>query len=189
MYVSDSAVDKKGLDFFFFFRQKLREQHSDWEFGETWLFFGCRHQDRDYLFKQVHYLTSILCSWGNAHLWAIANRFLLPFRDELQCFLENGTLTHLKVCFSRDSSTAEVAPPKYVQDVLRLCAKEVARVLLKEKGYFYICGWVEWKLTVQKFEALESLKEKTSMMLIEPSWRARQLSLCPLFSRISLKYS
>ncbi|XP_071409764.1 methionine synthase reductase isoform X1 [Pithys albifrons albifrons] len=92
-------------------RQKLREQHTDWEFGETWLFFGCRHQDRDYLFK-----------------------------DELRCFLENGTLTHLKVCFSRDSSPAEVAPPKYVQDVIRLYAKEVARVLLKERGYFYICG-------------------------------------------------
>ncbi|XP_066042081.1 methionine synthase reductase isoform X2 [Chamaea fasciata] len=92
-------------------RQKLREQHTDWEFGETWLFFGCRHQDRDYLFK-----------------------------DELQCFHENGTLTHLKVCFSRDSSTAEVAPPKYVQDILRLCAKEVARILLKERGYFYVCG-------------------------------------------------
>ncbi|NXT37610.1 MTRR reductase, partial [Pelecanoides urinatrix] len=91
-------------------RQKLREEHTDWEFGETWLFFGCRHQDRDYLFKQ------------------------------LRCFLENGTLTHLKVCFSRDSSTAEVAPPKYVQDVIRLYSKEVARVLLKERGYFYVCG-------------------------------------------------
>ncbi|XP_009637048.1 methionine synthase reductase [Egretta garzetta] len=85
-------------------RQKLREEHTDWEFGETWLFFGCRHQDRDYLFK-----------------------------DELRCFLENGTLTHLKVCFSRDSSTAEVAPPKYVQDVIRLYA-------MKETGYFYVCG-------------------------------------------------
>ncbi|NXN49470.1 MTRR reductase, partial [Rynchops niger] len=91
-------------------RQKLREEHTDWEFGETWLFFGCRHQHRDYLFKQ------------------------------LKCFLENGTLTHLKVCFSRDSSTAEVAPPKYVQDAIRLHAKEVARVLLKERGYFYVCG-------------------------------------------------
>ncbi|KFZ61941.1 Methionine synthase reductase, partial [Antrostomus carolinensis] len=101
-------------------RQKLREEHTDWEFGETWLFFGCRHQDRDYLFKQVHYLAFIL--------------------DELRCFLENGTLTHLKVCFSRDASTAEVAPPKYVQDVIRLYAKEVTRVLLKEKGYFYVCG-------------------------------------------------
>ncbi|NXJ59212.1 MTRR reductase, partial [Rostratula benghalensis] len=91
-------------------RQKLRKEHTDWEFGETWLFFGCRHQDRDYLFKQ------------------------------LRCFLENGTLTHLKVCFSRDSSTAEVAPPKYVQDVIRFYAKEVARILLKEGGYFYVCG-------------------------------------------------
>ncbi|NXE20266.1 MTRR reductase, partial [Ardeotis kori] len=91
-------------------RQKLREEHTDWEFGETWLFFGCRHQDRDYLFKQ------------------------------LRCFLENGTLTHLKVCFSRDSSTAEQTPPKYVQDVIRLYSKEVARVLLKERGYFYVCG-------------------------------------------------
>uniref|UniRef100_A0A8B9QT63 Methionine synthase reductase n=1 Tax=Anas platyrhynchos TaxID=8839 RepID=A0A8B9QT63_ANAPL len=92
-------------------RQKLREEHTDWHFGETWLFFGCRHHDRDYLFK-----------------------------DELRCFLENGTLTHLKVCFSRDSSTAEGASPKYVQDVLRLYAKEVARVLLKDSGYFYVCG-------------------------------------------------
>ncbi|NXP55301.1 MTRR reductase, partial [Heliornis fulica] len=91
-------------------RQKLREEHTDWEFGETWLFFGCRHQDQDYLFKQ------------------------------LERFLENGTLTHLKVCFSRDSSTAEVAPPKYVQDVIRLYPKEVVRVLLKERGYFYVCG-------------------------------------------------
>ncbi|XP_074998532.1 methionine synthase reductase isoform X2 [Calonectris borealis] len=64
----------------------------------------------------------------------------LQHRDELRCFLENGTLTHLKVCFSRDSSSAEVAPPKYVQDVIRLYAKEVARVLLKERGYFYVCG-------------------------------------------------
>ncbi|NWQ76383.1 MTRR reductase, partial [Columbina picui] len=91
-------------------RQKLREEHTDWEFGETWLFFGCRHQDRDYLFKQ------------------------------LRCFLENGTLTHLKVCFSRDASTTEVSSPKYVQEVVRLYAKEVARVLLQERGYFYVCG-------------------------------------------------
>ncbi|NXG35117.1 MTRR reductase, partial [Dromaius novaehollandiae] len=91
-------------------RQKLREEHTDWEFGETWLFFGCRHQDRDYLFKQ------------------------------LRCFLENGTLTHLKVCFSRDLPAAEVAPPKYVQDIVRLYAKEVVRVLLKKRGYFYVCG-------------------------------------------------
>ncbi|KFP73436.1 Methionine synthase reductase, partial [Acanthisitta chloris] len=88
-------------------RQKLREEHPDWEFGETWLFFGCRHQDRDYL-------------------------------DELRCFLENGTLTHLKVCFSRDSSTAEVAPPKYVQDVIRLYANEWRNPLLSIFLIFFL---------------------------------------------------
>ncbi|KYO34660.1 methionine synthase reductase [Alligator mississippiensis] len=93
-------------------RQKLQEEHADWKFGETWLFFGCRHQDRDYL-----------------------------FRDELQYFVENGILTHLKVCFSRDPpAAADMASPKYVQDNIRLCAKDVARVLLKEKGCFYVCG-------------------------------------------------
>ncbi|XP_043396210.1 methionine synthase reductase isoform X3 [Chelonia mydas] len=65
----------------------------------------------------------------------------LQHRDELRSFVENGTLTHLKVCFSRDpSAAAEKKPTKYVQDNIRLCAKEVARVLLKERGCFYVCG-------------------------------------------------
>ncbi|XP_053099774.1 methionine synthase reductase isoform X2 [Hemicordylus capensis] len=93
-------------------RQKLREDHKDWTFGETWLFFGCRHKAKDYLFQ-----------------------------DELRCFVENGTLTHLKVCFSRDSTAIEeTATPKYVQDDLRLCSKEITRILLQEKGFFYVCG-------------------------------------------------
>ncbi|KAM6455058.1 methionine synthase reductase isoform 2-T2 [Liasis olivaceus] len=93
-------------------RQKLREKHTDYIFGETWLFFGCRHKARDYLFQ-----------------------------DELRCFLENGALTHLIVCFSRDvPAGAETAPPKYVQDNLRLYCKEISRILLQEKGYFYVCG-------------------------------------------------
>ncbi|KAG8133124.1 putative Methionine synthase reductase protein [Naja naja] len=93
-------------------RQKLREKHPDYKFGETWLFFGCRHKARDYLFQ-----------------------------DELRFFLENGVLTYLIVCFSRDvPAVAETAPPKYVQDNLRLYCKEISRILLQEKGYFYVCG-------------------------------------------------
>ncbi|KAJ6661376.1 hypothetical protein lerEdw1_015004 [Lerista edwardsae] len=93
-------------------RQKLHEVQKDLTFGKTWLFYGCRHQAEDYLFQ-----------------------------DELRSFVENGILTHLKVCFSRDSSVKEAtATPKYVQDNLRLYSKEVTRILLKEKGYFYVCG-------------------------------------------------
>lgn len=93
-------------------RQKLHEDQKDLTFGETWLFYGCRHQDKDYLFQ-----------------------------DELRSFVENGTLTHLKVCFSRGSSVKEATvASKYVQDNLRLYSKEVTRILLQEKGYIYVCG-------------------------------------------------
>ncbi|XP_066482352.1 methionine synthase reductase [Tiliqua scincoides] len=93
-------------------RQKLHEDQKDLTFGETWLFYGCRHQAKDYLFQ-----------------------------DELRSFVENGTLTHLKVCFSRDSLVKEATDaPKYVQENLRLYSKEVTRILLQEKGYIYVCG-------------------------------------------------
>lgn len=93
-------------------REKLREQQPDGNFGEMWLFFGCRHKERDYL-----------------------------FRDELRHFLEHGTLTHLKVSFSRDARLGEEkAPPKYVQDSLQLHGQQVAKVLLREHGYVYVCG-------------------------------------------------
>ncbi|XP_053570489.1 methionine synthase reductase isoform X2 [Bombina bombina] len=92
-------------------REKLQEQNPELKFGETWLFFGCRNRDKDYIFRQ-----------------------------ELSCFLENGTLSHLKVCFSRDSSNSHDVSPKYVQDNLRVFSSEITRMLIKENGHLYVCG-------------------------------------------------
>ncbi|XP_061043630.1 methionine synthase reductase [Eubalaena glacialis] len=93
-------------------REKLREHHPDGHFGAMWLFFGCRHKDRDYL-----------------------------FREELRHFLKCGILTHLKVSFSRDAPVGEEeAPAKYVQDSIQRHSKQVARVLLQENGHVYVCG-------------------------------------------------
>ncbi|XP_059550688.1 methionine synthase reductase isoform X2 [Myotis daubentonii] len=93
-------------------REKLQEQHPDGHYGAMWLFFGCRHQERDYL-----------------------------FREELRHFHKHGILTHLKVSFSRDSPAGEEqAPVKYVQDNIQLHSKQVARLLLHENGYIYVCG-------------------------------------------------
>ncbi|XP_037385505.1 methionine synthase reductase isoform X2 [Talpa occidentalis] len=93
-------------------REKLQEQHPDGHFGATWLFFGCRHKDRDYL-----------------------------FRDELRRFQKLGVLTHLKVSFSREApAQGPGVPAKYVQDSLRLHGGQVAQALLQERGRLYVCG-------------------------------------------------
>ncbi|KAM7390577.1 hypothetical protein PAMA_008647 [Pampus argenteus] len=99
-------------------REKERQQNPEVVFGETWLFFGCRHKDRDYL-----------------------------FREDLEGFLSSGTLNHLKVCFSRDNQekeAEEVVPSagraRYVQHNLVLNSQHVTNILLKQNGCLYVCG-------------------------------------------------
>lgn len=94
-------------------REKEHETNQEATFGETWLFFGCRHKDKDFL-----------------------------FREELERFVHNGTLSHLIVCFSRDEPDAAgtVNRPTYVQHNLHLHAKNVASILLKDNGCLYVCG-------------------------------------------------
>ncbi|OCT76208.1 hypothetical protein XELAEV_18031404mg [Xenopus laevis] len=93
-------------------REKLKQQNKERIFGETWLFFGCRSHENEYLFRQ-----------------------------ELRHFTESGILTYLKVCYSRDPPiNAGAVSPKYVQDFLKICSSDVARVLVKENGSIYVCG-------------------------------------------------
>uniref|UniRef100_A0A667X6Z2 Methionine synthase reductase n=1 Tax=Myripristis murdjan TaxID=586833 RepID=A0A667X6Z2_9TELE len=95
-------------------REKERQTNPEAAFGETWLFFGCRHKDRDYL-----------------------------FREELEGFVSSGTLSHLKVCFSRDKQEEETtspAAPRYVQHNLLLNRQHITDILLKESGCLYVCG-------------------------------------------------
>ncbi|XP_034416063.1 methionine synthase reductase isoform X1 [Cyclopterus lumpus] len=99
-------------------REQERKEKPEAIFGETWLFFGCRHRDGDYL-----------------------------FREELEGFVSSGTLSQLKVCFSRDeqeeeeeATTSAAARPRYVQHNLLLNSRHVTDILLKHNGYFYVCG-------------------------------------------------
>ncbi|XP_040921488.1 methionine synthase reductase isoform X1 [Toxotes jaculatrix] len=101
-------------------REKQRQENPEAVFGETWLFFGCRHRDGDYL-----------------------------FREELEGFVSSGVLNHLKVCFSRDDPeqeqeekevTTSVARPRYVQHNLLLNSRCISEILLKQNGYVYVCG-------------------------------------------------
>ncbi|CAN9506189.1 unnamed protein product [Ophioblennius macclurei] len=96
-----------------FLQQRENERRNDTKaaFGETWLFFGCRHKDGDYL-----------------------------FREELEGFVSSGTLSHLKVCFSRDAREDEESQPRYVQHNLLLHRRQVTDILLRRNGYLYVCG-------------------------------------------------
>ncbi|XP_066532662.1 methionine synthase reductase [Hoplias malabaricus] len=92
-------------------REKEREEKKDTAFGETWLFFGCRHKDKDFI-----------------------------FREELEKFVENGTLNHLKVSFSRDEPDGNEPKTKYVQHQMLLHSKNIVSILLAKNGCLYVCG-------------------------------------------------
>ncbi|XP_068438392.1 methionine synthase reductase [Clinocottus analis] len=128
-------------------REQERKENPEAIFGETWLFFGCRHRDGDYL-----------------------------FREELEGFVSSGTLSQLKVCFSRDEQEEEAATsaarPRYVQHNLRLNSQHVTDILLKQNGYFYVCGdaknmakdvnnalmeMIQTELQVDQLEAMKTL--------------------------------
>ncbi|XP_078349683.1 methionine synthase reductase-like [Oculina patagonica] len=81
--------------------------------SESWLFFGCRHKERDYLYCQ-----------------------------ELEHYQSTGVLSRLFLSFSRDtiSDLTSNPPPKYVQDNLRSHSAEVAEQVLNKGAVVYICG-------------------------------------------------
>ena len=91
----------------------LKASDSAEPLSESWLFFGCRHKERDYLYRQ-----------------------------ELEHYLSTGVLSRLFLSFSRDTvdDLSGKPPPKYVQDNLRSHAAEVAEQLLHKRAVVYICG-------------------------------------------------
>ena len=58
-------------------RQRMMAVSGNEEFGESWLFFGCRHRDKDYL-----------------------------YREDLEKFEGDKVLSHLIVSFSRDEESS-----------------------------------------------------------------------------------
>ncbi|XP_068094339.1 methionine synthase reductase [Hyperolius riggenbachi] len=140
-------------------RQKMRQQNKDWTFGETWLFFGCRSHDKDYL-----------------------------FREELSRFVENGSLTHLKVCFSREPpDDTDENRPKYVQDLMKMYSKHIVRLLTSLNGILYVCGdaknmakdvndaltdMISTELGVDRLEAMKTLASfRDRKQYLQDVWR------------------
>lgn len=92
---------------------KQKKLGLDSSLSDAWLFFGCRHKERDYLYQQ-----------------------------ELEQFLSSGVLSRLCVSFSRDpvDELQDSPCPKYVQDNLRRHSTEVAQQVFEKGAVVYICG-------------------------------------------------
>ena len=86
--------------------RRARKKNGEEISGECWLVFGCRARDKDYLFKQV-----------------------------LEDMVEEGVLSKLGVCFSR-----EEGGPKYVQDSLKQEKELLGMWLVDNMASFYVCG-------------------------------------------------
>jgi len=87
------------------FRAFLQDRRASGAKGKTWLFFGDQHESTDFL-----------------------------YRDQLQDFLHDGTLTRLTTAFSRDQSEKI-----YVQHRMLEHAAELFQ-WLQDGAYFYLCG-------------------------------------------------
>lgn len=90
------------------FRAFLQERQASQAQGRSWLFFGDRRRATDFLYG-----------------------------DELQGFVDSGTLTRLDVAFSRDG--AEGAPKTYVQQRMLEHAAEFFE-WLQAGAHVYVCG-------------------------------------------------
>ena len=93
-------------------RQVQMRTSDSTPYGPMWLFFGCRHKDRDNLYE-----------------------------NELEEYQSTGVLSKLFVSFSRDPQDDEGNPlPRYVQHNLQLHAAEVADLIFNQGAVIYICG-------------------------------------------------
>jgi len=105
-YVMVGAGSGLGPFMGFLQERRARKRNGEVMDGKCWLVFGCRGRDIDYLFKDV-----------------------------LEEMVDEGVLSKLSVCFSR-----EEGGPKYVQDTLKLEKEKLIAWLVEHMASFYVCG-------------------------------------------------
>lgn len=85
---------------------QLLRKRDNLQTSDVILYYGCRHKDQDYLYP-----------------------------DELAQFKEDGTLSQLRIAFSRDQ-----AEKVYVTHLLEQNRDETWDIIGKRNGYVYVCG-------------------------------------------------
>ncbi len=92
-------------------REMMMKHSNTKDVGKTWLYYGCRRKDKDWL-----------------------------FRCQMEVFEKNKVLDRLRVAESRPEDTTAIEP-RYVQDWLRRDGQEVVQMMLgSETSRIYVCG-------------------------------------------------
>ncbi|CAG8517415.1 9499_t:CDS:2 [Acaulospora morrowiae] len=91
-------------------QMKNLSEYSE-QFGEMWLFYGCRKKEKDFLYRQ-----------------------------ELEGFLKQGILKELLVVESRAPGAGLNGKPKYVQDLLRNRGSEIFKLMSQNEAMIFVCG-------------------------------------------------
>ncbi|GFY59700.1 methionine synthase reductase, partial [Trichonephila inaurata madagascariensis] len=95
---------------FLYHREKLEMKNTMNNFGETWLFYGCRYSERDFLYK-----------------------------SELERFNSSKVLTHLHVSLSREAILPSNVTSRYVHESIRQNSDAVVAAI-HAGGRIYVCG-------------------------------------------------
>ena len=114
------------------FRGFLHERQAAGDTGQSVLYFGCRSVHEDYI-----------------------------YREELEGFEADGTLSALHVAFSRDSQEKV-----YVQDLLRRDGAKIWQQLEAERAVVYVCGDAK-RMAADVSAALHSIAEKEGGLAAE----------------------
>ncbi|EGG25107.1 hypothetical protein DFA_03353 [Cavenderia fasciculata] len=113
-----------------------KTKQPDLKLAETWLFFGCRSESYDFI-----------------------------YRDEIESFVKNGTLSHLVTAFSRESKDQSSQPLGYVQSKLLNHSSQLFNLITNNNATIYICGDAKGMAVGVKSAFIEIVKKELKMMM------------------------
>ncbi|KAJ3083637.1 hypothetical protein HK102_000977, partial [Quaeritorhiza haematococci] len=111
-----------------FVRERYFEAKNGISVGPTWLFFGCRHPNKDWLYRdEFQAITKDVEQWKQDG----TKTFDFKLVNAFSRFAEAET---------EGAAVGQTEKKMYVQHRMKQYAKDLWQLLGVQRGYFYICG-------------------------------------------------
>ena len=112
--------------------RKTQRESNNHKMAPSWLFYGCRHRDKDFLFKEE--------LEGFVRQVQVRKRMKDAADMPLFCFylFSDGTLSKLVVSYSREETTTDTT--KYVHHLMRAHGRELHDLIVLNHARIFVCG-------------------------------------------------